>query len=68
MMKFHSENKRNKPFKIEAVTRMVLADTQIVANVYVESDPAKLSGNSPGKRKIPMSLPRVRFLERPEVG
>jgi len=55
------------PFKIEAVTRMVFATPQFVAHAEIETDPSTMRVGAPGKRKVPMSLPRVRFLERPEV-
>lgn len=63
-MTSHSEKK---PFVIEAVTKIVFSNPQFVAHSEVEMDPATSRQSMPGKRRVPLSLPRVRFLERPEV-
>lgn len=64
-MKCPSDEEEKTPFKIEKVTKIVLACNHFVANAPV--DETMLPTTSSSRRKIPMSLPRVKFLEGPEI-
>ena len=65
-MKNPIHNEEEKEMVIEKVTKIILACNHFVGNARVVTDEDMLPTTSSSRRKIPMSLPRVKFLEGPD--